>query len=68
MHSTVGYHTLTHPAKDDIDLHCQQQAINHHQESSDAVSQLPGPDAMLSVLGKLDGLHYEGQDPVDQQS
>lgn len=57
----------THPAQDDIDLHSQQEAIQQDQQSSDAVAQLSGADAMLGVLGKLDGLHDKGQHPVDQQ-
>lgn len=60
-------HTDTYPAQNDIDLHSQQESIQQHQQSSDAVAQLPGADAMLSVLGKLNDLHGEGQHPIDQQ-
>lgn len=57
---------LTDPAQDHIDLHSEQEPVEQHQQCGDAVAQLPQADAMLGVFGKLDGLHDEGQHPVDQ--
>lgn len=59
---------MTDPPQDHVDLHSQQEPVEQHQQPGDAVAELPGPDAVLGVLGELDGLHDEGQHPVDQQS
>lgn len=58
----------THPPQDDVDLHTEEESVQQDQQAGDAVAQLPGTDAVLSVLGKFDGFHDKSQHPVDQQS
>lgn len=61
-------HTAAHPAQYDVDFHSQQQSVEQGQESCDTVAELSQADAVLRVLGELDGFHQKGQDPVEQQS
>lgn len=58
---------MSHPPQDDVDLHSEEESVQQDQQAGDAVAQLPGTDAVLSVLGKFDGLHDESQNPVDEQ-
>lgn len=62
-------HTLvsTHPPQNDIDLHSKQESVQQDQQAGDAVAQLSGTDAVLSVLGEFDGFHDKCQHPVDEQ-